>query len=577
MPRTRLALLRFAVLTLVSSMNSPAHATKYWKNSVVTGNWGTGANWSAVSPAGADNVGPPGLNESVNIVSTDGTGRTVTLNVSPPSLGLLSVDLTGPGTAASELFMPNNNTLSANGIFIGGYNGITMATTAGRAAMTQSAGTSTVNSGRDFALGYGAGSTGVYTLSGTGALVANQSEYIGVYGNGTFNHLAGTNTIATATGFFDIGEVAGSSGTYNLSGTGTLTVNSNEYVGDAGTGVFNQTGGTHTFNSGTQLYLGYSASGTGTYNLTRRALNSNSDAVIIGRNGSGTFNQTGGINTVHGFFTVGQNLNSTGSYSLSAGSLICNHNPSETIGESGTGTFAQSGGINSSYSLFIGAAAGGSGTYTLSAGEADILLVVVGGNGAIGPGGTGVLNVTGTGVFNTNLLYAFNTVGTSVNLAGGTINTGSLNLDGHPELLNWTSGTLDLTTSITFDSAAVGTTTSAAFGSALALGSNQTLAISGNETLGGVGAFALTLNSGSTHHVYGGITLGPTGTLTQNAGSTLSTPASSRPAAREWHAAKPNHVHLSKRFVQRATCSTKGPSIWVPASPPATASRTTPA
>ena len=115
--------------------------------------------------------------------------------------------------------MPNNNTLSANGILIGGYNGSTT-THAGRGAMTQSAGTATTNPGWDFVLGYGANSTGTYTLSGTGTLVANQSEYVGLYGNGTFNHSAGTNTIATATGFFDIGTFAGSSGTYNLSGTG---------------------------------------------------------------------------------------------------------------------------------------------------------------------------------------------------------------------------------------------------------------------------------------------------------------------------------------------------------------------
>jgi hypothetical protein len=114
-------------------------------------NWNDGtANWSpgAWSPSGV-----PGSGEAVNIDFTDGVARTVTYNVSA-SLGLLTVDLTGPGTAASALSMPNNNTLYANGIVIGGCNGITATLTAGRGAFTQSAGTTTVNSGLDFTLGY---------------------------------------------------------------------------------------------------------------------------------------------------------------------------------------------------------------------------------------------------------------------------------------------------------------------------------------------------------------------------------------------------------------------------------------
>lgn len=41
---------------------------------------------------------------------------------------------------------------------------------------------------------HGAGSTGIYTLSGIGQHIAGQSEHIGYGGNGTFNHL-GANTL----------------------------------------------------------------------------------------------------------------------------------------------------------------------------------------------------------------------------------------------------------------------------------------------------------------------------------------------------------------------------------------------
>ena len=255
-----------------------ARATNYWKFSVVTGTWSTGSNWSGVGAGGVDNAGAPTLGEAVNIVFADGTARTVTYDVSAPSLGLLSIDLTGPGTAAHTLSIPSNNSLAANGILVGGYDGF--GATNGRGALNQSAGTVTTNLGWDLVVGHGVNSTGVYTLSG-GALVANQSEYIGLSGTGTFNHTGGTNTInAGAVGGFDIGVFAGSTGTYNLSGTGALMVNKSEYIGDSGRGIFNQTGGTHTISAGHDLYLGYNASGRGTYNLSGGMLTA--PAVFVG-------------------------------------------------------------------------------------------------------------------------------------------------------------------------------------------------------------------------------------------------------------------------------------------------------
>ena len=562
----------------------------------------------------------------MNIVFTDGAPRTVTYNVSALAAGLLTVDLTGAGTAASTLSMPNAGTLSANGIVIGGYSGITLALTAGRGAFTQSAGTTTVNSGWDFTLGYGANSTGTYTLSGNGALVANQSEYVGILGTGTFNQSAGTNTIATATGFFDIGEAAGSTGTYNLSGTGTLTVNTNEYVGDIGTGVFNQTGGTHTLNSGTNMYLGYNAAGaggtyylsgdgnltgnganeyvgykvqgdfnqsggnnyffgatlhlgaiagsngtytlsagsaggaseiigesgtgtftqtggsngansgifigsaagsTGTYNLSGPSVFGSGYDLRIGLGGTGTFNQSGGSTSVNEVLALGDNFGSTGTYNLSAGSLLANEitSYSTIIGGGGTGIFNQSGGtstFNGVSGVFVGNDLGSSGTFTISGGTATVNGNFSLGASTLGAGGTGVLNVSDTSVLNvTGTLLAFNAAGNLINLSGGTINAGALRFYRVPSRLNWTGGKLNLTSDVTWDSAADGTLTDSAFGPALALGTNQTLMITGNETLGGSRAFALTLNTGGTHYVTGTLSISPTGTITQNAGSTL--------------------------------------------------------
>ncbi|HEY1683487.1 MAG TPA: hypothetical protein VGG19_01875, partial [Tepidisphaeraceae bacterium] len=106
-----------------------------------------------------------------------------------------------------------------------------------------------------------------------------------------------------------------------------------------------------------------------------------------------------------------------------------------------------------------------------------------------------------------------------LNLAGGTLNATGLDFNGPPFLFNWTAGTLNLNSNVIWDSAAASTTTGDAFGSSLMLGTSQTLQISGNETLGGVGAFTLTLSTGSTHAVTGILTLNPTGTLVLNGGS----------------------------------------------------------
>jgi hypothetical protein len=182
--------------------------------------------------------------------------------------------------------------------------------------------------------------------------------------------------------------------------------------------------------------------------------------------------------------------------------------------------FTQTGGANVSGAIDLGGNAGSMGTYTLSGGTATLGGFVVVGSG---PGGTGVLAVSNTGILTVGgTLVAFNTAGSVINLSGGTINAAALNFNGVPALLNWTGGTLNLTSSVTWDSSAASTSTSAAFGAALTLAANQTLIVTGNEALGGVGSFSFELGAGSSHVVSGSITLNPNGTLTQDAGSSLS-------------------------------------------------------
>ena len=296
---------RVLIVTLLGLAASPAMAvTKNWTGS--SGNWSPG-NWS---PAGV-----PAASDSVNIAFTDGLARTVTLNTSTPSLGLVSIDLTGAGIATSTLSLPSSNNLTATAIGVGGFNG--SITAGGRGAVSQSAGTTTISAGGDLILGWGSGSVGTYSLAG-GALVANQAEFVGLGGTGTFNHSAGTNTItASALGYLSLGHNAGASGAYNLSGIGVLASNESEIIGNSGAGVFNQTGGTNTISgAGSDLLLGLNAGSTGAYTISGGTLSVGSN-IVVGSFGTGTLNIQGNGSVT----TNGLSINGTSTVNLNGGKL----------------------------------------------------------------------------------------------------------------------------------------------------------------------------------------------------------------------------------------------------------------
>src|SRR3972149_3600340 len=152
---------------------------------------------------------------------------------------------------------------------------------------------------------------GIEMIDGT--LSTSFSAFIGYTGTGTFTQTGGTNSISTLV----LGNISGSSGSYELSGTGQLSANT-EYIGNLGTATktFTQTGGTNTISS--TLYLGYTSGSSGSYELSSTGQLS---AVFeyIGRSGTGTFEQTGGINTA----TYIQ-INTNGTYTLTGGTLNIN-------------------------------------------------------------------------------------------------------------------------------------------------------------------------------------------------------------------------------------------------------------
>jgi autotransporter-associated beta strand protein len=118
-------------------------------------------------------------------------------------------------------------------------------------------------------------------------------EQVASTGAATFTQTGGTISIA---GSLNVGCNSGSSGTYNLSGTGQLSAAS-QFVGYSGSGYFTQTGGTNTITD--TLYLGYNSGSTGIYNLNggRLILKSISRHSV-----TGGFNFGGGTLQANGSF-----------------------------------------------------------------------------------------------------------------------------------------------------------------------------------------------------------------------------------------------------------------------------------
>jgi autotransporter-associated beta strand protein len=225
--------------------------------------------------------------------------------------------------------------------------------------------------GGHFAIG-GQGN-GTYTLSNPLGYTSyndvwlniSTDEYLGyasqngATNTGTFIQTGGVHTIGGNLYLGYIGNFltgATSSGSYTLSGPtdpigrqdSALLVRINEYIGYSGTGTFTQTGGENGGSSDVasyqlnqfgyvpDIYLGYQAGATGTYNFSGGYI---LGAKYVGYNGSGTFNQSGG-QSLGGNVVLGSGSGSSGTYNLNGGSL----NANTISGGSGTSVFNFNGG-----------------------------------------------------------------------------------------------------------------------------------------------------------------------------------------------------------------------------------------
>jgi hypothetical protein len=347
--------------------------------------------------------------------------------------------------------------LTDNGALIVGGNETVGA--GGSGSFMQAGGTNSVGG-----LAYiGYESSGFYSLtSGTFQVAPGGGEYIGVAGNGTFNQTGGANSLPSSS--LILGDNSGFSGIYSLGGSGMLTAGGNEYLGYYGSGTFNQSGGSNTVSvsvyfgqeskssgayslSGTgsmsvggSLYLGANMGSTGSCSISGGSLKVGGDENIgdsrnspsLPPGGTGNFNQSGGSNQVAGSLNLGSFSHDNGTFSLS-GSGALSVAGSEYIGNSGAGTFTQSGGTNnigpsstSAGNLYIAANSGSTGQYSLSGtGAITVQGGAFAGGSSAGPGGAASLIVSGGSLTVNGMLEIWNSTGTAVTQSGGTVRAGN--------------------------------------------------------------------------------------------------------------------------------------------------------
>ena len=323
---------------------------------------------------------------------------------------------------------PGNSLTLASGMVLS-CGGFEIVGAQGTGSITQSGGSNTITSS-ELDLGEFAGSTGNYSL--TGGTLSAPNAYVGGSASGPGGTgvltVSGTGS-ATVTGTLKVYNTAGT--LLTLSG-GTINAGSLNLSGNPA--LFNWTGGTlNLTNSSVELDTSASA-WNGFSSLT---LNSGMALVVsgdetIGGSGTGSLTESGGNNTIHGgeALTLGGANGSTGTYTLSGGTL--SSFGSEYVGYGGTGNFNQSGGTNEiyPYSLYIGYGTNSNGVYTLSGSGS----LITSGNESVGAFGTGSLNQSGgsNSMIEGGILYIAQYGGSSGSyaLSGGTLSAANIYVGG---------------------------------------------------------------------------------------------------------------------------------------------------
>ena len=172
-------------------------------------------------------------------------------------------------------------------------------------------------------------------------------------------------------------------------------------LGSAGKGylAIEEGGSLSTVSWGT---VGLTKNYSGQIDQTGGSLRSGAE-FSVGENGTGVYNQSGGSSYYTGTLYIGRNGSGVGTYNLSGGSLETSGNNEFQVGSSGKGTFNQTAGSVKAGNWFSIGRVAGAGVYNISGGSLTVSKtdrpLWLGGDNA---SGVGTLNISGTAVVNFN-------------------------------------------------------------------------------------------------------------------------------------------------------------------------------
>lgn len=490
---------RFTCLAIALAASSVAQGTQYYEWQVASGDWSVASNWGQV-PGGLPTSSDEATIENDFSCSITKTNEFCTRLFIGKFQGGGTIQMSDGGLSVAQYLYVgyvNPGTLNQTGgtVDVGVNAYIGELTTA-----TYNLGGGLLHVGSDEYLNYyGSGTviqtggtnsserlySSMYSLSGSGLLSV---AFEGLGGN--FNQSGGTNAVSYLLNLSD--------GTYNLSGTSSLSAPTEETAFSGTTATFNQSGGT---NSVGILQVGFQAGSSGTYNQFA-GLNSVSQIILGIQAGSlGTFNLSGGVLTVGGI----TQMSGTANFNF------------------GGGTLQASSGFSTSVPMTLGNSAGGAIFDTSS--YIVTLSGSLSGAGGLTKYGVGTLALEATNSFSGNTL-----------ICGGTLSLGSpLALQQSTlEISGKGAVSFELLTSATLGglsgSGAINLSNTASGAVAIIVGNNNTSTIysgalngPGSLTKIGTGTFTLGGNNtftGGTNIVQGTLQVGAGGS-----GECLASPA----------------------------------------------------
>jgi hypothetical protein len=353
-----------------------------------------------------------------------------------------------------------------------------------------------------------------------GSVSLTSGKALGISGTTTVTNGA---TLTLAGGTLTTGSLILCGGTSSLQWTAgslnltnsDLTVATNGLLGAAINllpGQALSVGGTTTLAVGSTLSMTGGSATLASLQLTNWSqLVLNSGAVTLtggAATGAGTLTvDSATLNHSGGSYTADRLAIISGSYAL-AGSAKLSVITDATIDD---GALLQTGGtlcIVGTSGLSLAVATNAVANCSISAGTLTTPNLTIGGS-PITPGGTATLSISGGTVTIASVLKVWPGSQNGIDLTGGTLSAGALDVAGGSSTLHWTAGTLNLTQS------SLTVSPGGFFGSTLTLNQGQGLGVSGTTTISPGAAIILSGGSFTT----GTLALSDWSQVTLNAGS----------------------------------------------------------